>query len=428
MTEKVMGVNLSLLLSSPYSLTLHTLRFFPEVSMDLAKRVRQIKPSPTLAIDARAKEMKAEGLDVIGFGAGEPDFDTPEHIKQAAVDALAAGMTKYTPVPGTLPAKDAILAKLKRDQGLEYARDQIIISCGAKHTLYNIFQVMVQEGDEVIIPAPYWVSYPPQVILAGAVPVILETTEENSFVPLLEDLEKAITPRTKALVLNSPCNPTGAGYPRERLEEIAALAMEKGIFVISDEIYEKTIYDGFEFFSIAQVPGMQEQTVIVNGLSKTYSMTGWRIGYAAGPASLVGAMTRVQSQSTSNPVSFCMPAVEAALNGPQDFVSMMVVRFDERRRYILDRLRSMEGVSCFTPKGAFYVFPNFSGLYGRSYRGKVLENSTDLADYFLGEARVALVPGVAFGAEGFARLSYATSMENIQKGLDRIEEAIGALD
>ncbi len=396
--------------------------------MDLARRVSQIKPSPTLAIDARAKQMKAEGIDVIGFGAGEPDFDTPDHIKKAAVDALAAGMTKYTPVPGTLPAKDAILAKLKRDQGLEYAREQIIISCGAKHSLYNIFQVLVQEGDEVIIPSPYWVSYPPQVMLAGAVPVILETAEENSFVPLVEDLEKAVTPRTRALVINSPCNPTGAGYPRERLEEIAALAREKGIIVISDEIYEKTVYDDFKFFSIAQVPGMQEQTVVVNGLSKAYSMTGWRIGYAAGPAPLIGAMTKVQSQSTSNPVSFCMPAVEAALNGPQDCIAKMVDKFDERRRYILGRLRDIEGVSCFTPRGAFYVFPNFSGLLGRSYRGRVIGNSTDLADYFLGEARVALVPGVAFGAEGFARLSYAMGMESIREGLDRIEKAIGDLD
>jgi len=396
--------------------------------MDLAKRVSKIKQSPTLAIDAKAKQMKADGIDVIGFGAGEPDFDTPEHIKKAAIDALLGGMTKYTPVPGTLAAKDAIRAKLKRDQGLEYARDQIIVSCGAKHTLYNIFQALVQEGDEVIILAPYWVSYPPQVVLAGATPVIVETTEENDFVPALEDLERAMTMRTRAIVINSPCNPTGAGYPRKCLEEIAALAMDRGVFVISDEIYEKTIYDGFEFFSIGQVPGMQDHTVIVNGLSKSYSMTGWRIGYAAGPAPLIGAMTRVQSQSTSNPVSFCMPAVEAALNGPQDFVSAMVARFDERRRYILDRLRAMEGVSCFTPKGAFYAFPNFSGLYGRSCRGKAIENSTDLADYFLEEARVALVPGVAFGADSFARLSYATDLENIEKGMDRIEKGILALD
>jgi aspartate aminotransferase len=396
--------------------------------MDLAGRVKGIKPSPTLAIDAKAKQMKSEGIDVIGFGAGEPDFDTPEHIKRAAVEALAKGMTKYTPVPGTIPARDAVAAKLKRDQGLDYARDQIIISCGAKHTLYNIFQALVQEGDEVVIPAPFWVSYPPQVVLAGADPVIVDSTEENGFVPTVADLEKAMTPRTKALVINSPCNPTGAGYPRGRLEEIAALAMEKGIWVISDEIYEKTVYDGFEFFSIAQVPGMQERTVVVNGLSKSYSMTGWRIGYAAGPGELVSAMNKIQSQSTSNPVSFCMPAVEAALDGPQDFVSMMVAQFDKRRRYIVDRLNAMEGVSCFMPKGAFYAFPNFSGFYGRSFKGKKIGDSTGFADYLLSEAKVAIVPGIAFGADGFARLSYATGMENIEKGLDRIDSAVAVLE
>jgi aspartate aminotransferase len=396
--------------------------------MELANRVKGIKPSPTLAITAKAKQMKAEGLDVVGFGAGEPDFDTPDNIKQAAIKALNEGMTKYTPVPGTLEAKDAVIAKLKRDQGLEYARDEVILSCGAKHTLYNIFQALVQEGDEVIIPAPYWVSYPDQVILASATPVILETTEANEFVPTVEDLEKAITPKTRALVINSPCNPTGAAIPRARLEEIAEVIKGKDILVISDEIYEQEVYDGFEFFSIAQVPGMKEQTMLVNGLSKAYSMTGWRIGYAAGPKEIVGAMSKIQSQSTSNPVSFCMPAVEEALNGPQDFVAMMVAEFDKRRRYIVKRVNAMDGVSCFMPKGAFYVFPNFSGLYGRSFKGKTIENSTDFADYLLSESKVAIVPGIAFGADDFARLSYATSMENIEKGLDRIEAAIADLE
>ncbi len=395
--------------------------------MELANRVKGIKPSPTLAITAKAKQMKAEGLDVVGFGAGEPDFDTPDNIKQAAIKALNEGMTKYTPVPGTLEAKDAVIAKLKRDQGLEYARDEVILSCGAKHTLYNIFQALVQEGDEVIIPAPYWVSYPDQVILASATPVILETTEANEFVPTVEDLEKAITPKTRALVINSPCNPTGAAIPRARLEEIAEVVKGKDLLVISDEIYEQEVYDGFEFFSIAQVPGMKEQTMLVNGLSKAYSMTGWRIGYAAGPKEIVGAMSKIQSQSTSNPVSFCMPAVEEALNGPQDFVAMMVAEFDKRRRYIVKRVNAMDGVSCFMPKGAFYVFPNFSGLYGRSFKGKTIENSTDFADYLLSESKVAIVPGIAFGADDFARLSYATSMENIEKGLDRIEAAISDL-
>lgn len=395
--------------------------------MDLTNRVKGIKPSPTLAITAKAKQMKADGLDVVGFGAGEPDFDTPDNIKQAAIKAINDGMTKYTPVPGTLEAKDAVIAKLKRDQGLDYAREEVIISCGAKHTLYNIFQALVQEGDEVIIPAPYWVSYPDQVILASATPVILETTEANEFVPTIEDLKKAITPKTKAMVINSPSNPSGAAIPKARLEEIAQVLMENDIVAISDEIYEGQVYDGFEFFSIAQVPGMKERTILVNGLSKAYSMTGWRIGYAAAPKEIVGAMSKIQSQSTSNPVSFCMPAVEEALNGPQVFVAMMLTEFDKRRRHIVERLNTMDGVTCFTPKGAFYVFPNFSRLYGRSFQGKAIENSTDFADYLLGEAKVAVVPGIAFGADDFARLSYATNMENIEKGLDRIEAAIADL-
>ena len=396
--------------------------------MDLSKRVRGIKPSPTLAITAKAKQMKAEGLDVVGFGAGEPDFDTPENIKKACIDSLLAGNTKYTPVPGTDGAKDAIISKLKRDQGLEYARNQIVISCGAKHTLYNIFQALVGEGDEVLIPAPYWVSYPDQVILASAEPVIVETSESNNFIPTVSDLEKVTTSRTKALVINSPSNPTGGAATRQQLEAIAQYAVKKDMVVISDEIYEKIVYDGFKFTSIAQLPGMVERTVLVNGLSKAYSMTGWRIGYAAAPADLVGAITKIQSQSTSNPVSFIMPAVEEALNGPQDFIDTMVAEFDRRRIYMCDRLNSMEGVSCFKPQGAFYVFPNFSGLYGRKFKGKVIGNSGDFADYLLDEAKVAIVSGNAFGADDFARLSYAIAMPNIEKGLDRIEAAIADLE
>lgn len=396
--------------------------------MELANRVKGIKPSPTLAITAKAKQMKAEGHDVVGFGAGEPDFDTPENIKQACIDSLLAGNTKYTPVPGTDGAKDAIIAKLKRDQGLEYAKNEIIISTGAKHTLYNIFQALVGEGDEVLIPAPYWVSYPDQVILASAEPVIVQTSESNNFIPTVADLEKATTSKTRALVINSPSNPTGGAASRAQLEAIAKYAVEKDLTVISDEIYEKIIYDDYEFTSIAQLPGMKERTVLVNGLSKAYSMTGWRVGYAAAPADLVGAMSKIQSQSTSNTVSFIMPAVEEALNGPQDFIEMMVVQFDKRRLYMLERLNAMDGVSCFKPQGAFYVFPNFSGLYGRKFNGKAIEGSNDFADYLLDEAKVAIVSGIAFGSDDYARLSYAISMENIEKGLDRIEEAIAALD
>lgn len=396
--------------------------------MELADRVKSIKPSPTLAITAKANQMKAEGQDVVGFGAGEPDFDTPENIKQACIDSLLAGNTKYTPVPGTNEAKDAVIEKLKKDQGLEYARNQIVISCGAKHTLYNIMQALFQEGDEVLIPAPYWVSYPDQVILASARPVIVETSEENGFIPTVSDLEKATTSKTKALVINSPSNPTGGAATRQQLEDIARFAVKKDIIVISDEIYEKIIYDGFKFMSIAELPGMVERTVVVNGLSKAYSMTGWRIGYAAGPVDLVGAITKIQSQSTSNPVSFIMPAVVEALTGPQDFIDTMVAEFDRRRMYICDKLNSMEGVTCYKPQGAFYVFPNFSGLYGRKFNGKAIEGSNDFADYLLDEAKVAIVSGIAFGADDYARLSYAIAMENIEKGLDRIEAAIAALD
>lgn len=396
--------------------------------MELASRVKAIKPSPTLAITAKANQMKADGMDVVGFGAGEPDFDTPENIKQACIDSLLAGNTKYTPVPGTNEARDAVIEKLKRDQGLEYARNQIVISCGAKHTLYNIFQALVGEGDEVLIPAPYWVSYPDQVVLASANPVIVETKEENSFIPTASELEKVTTAKTKALVINSPSNPTGGAASRQQLEEIAKFAIEKDLIVISDEIYEKIIYDGFSFTSIAELPGMIDRTVLVNGLSKAYSMTGWRIGYAAAPADLVGAISNIQSQSTSNPVSFIMPAVVEALNGPQDFIGTMVAEFDKRRTYICDRLNSMDGVSCFKPQGAFYVFPNFSGLYGRKFNGKAIEGSNDFADYLLDEAKVAIVSGIAFGADDYARLSYAIAMGNIEKGLDRIEAAIADLD
>jgi len=395
--------------------------------MELSNRVKGIKPSPTLAITAKAKQMKADGLDVVGFGAGEPDFDTPDNIKEAAIKALRDGMTKYTPVPGTNEAKDAIIRKLKRDQGLDYGRGNIIISCGAKHTLYNVAQALFQEGDEVLIPAPYWVSYPDQVILASAEPVIVETTEENQFLATVEDLEKATTDRTRAIVINSPSNPTGSGYTRAQLEQIAEFAKSRDLTVISDEIYEMLIYDDYEFTSIAQLPGMQERTVLVNGLSKAYSMTGWRIGYSAAPENLTGAMSKIQSQSTSNPVSFIMPAVVEALDGPQDFIAMMLEQFDKRRRYIVDRLNAMDGVSCFTPIGAFYVFPNFSDLYERSFNGKKIADSNGFADYLLDEAKVAIVPGIAFGADEGARLSYASSMENITKGLDRIEAAIAAL-
>ncbi|MFB0508406.1 MAG: pyridoxal phosphate-dependent aminotransferase [Thermodesulfobacteriota bacterium] len=397
--------------------------------MTISRRAQQIKPSPTLTITAKAKAMKAEGIDVIGFGAGEPDFDTPDHIKKAAVKALENGFTKYTPAGGIDELKDAVITKFKRDNGLEYDRTQILISCGGKHSLYNLAQVLFETGDEVIIPSPYWVSYPPIVTLADALPVILETTEESGFKMDLDKLRGTITERTKALVLNSPCNPTGTTYTEGELREIADIILEKGIYVISDDIYEKIVYDGFQYVSIASFnKEIKERTIIVHGVSKTYSMTGWRIGFAAGPSSIIEGMNKVQGQSTSNPTSISQKASQEALNGPQDVVEAMVGEFQKRRNYVIDRINSWEEVSCVKPAGAFYAFPNCSSYLGRSFRGKPIRDSMDLADYLLNVARVAVIPGAAFGAEGFERLSFATSMENIEIGMERIDKALTELE
>lgn len=396
--------------------------------MKLAERVQKIQPSPTLVIDAKAKALKAQGVDVIGFGAGEPDFDTPQNIKDAAKRAIDSGFTRYTPVGGTDELKDAVIAKLQRDNGLEFTREQISVACGAKHSLYNISQALIQEGDEVIIPAPYWVSYPDQVLLAGGKPVFIETDESTSFKITPEQLEKAVTPRTRALVLNSPCNPTGSSYGREELRELGRVCLGHDFVIISDDIYERLIYDGLEFFNIASaVPELAPRTIVVNGVSKTYAMTGWRIGYAAGPREIIAAMTKMQSQSTSNPSSIAQKAAVEALNGPQDAVAMMTAEFAKRRSYIVDWLAAVPGFSCFRSTGAFYAFPNVSGVYGRSFDGRTISNSTELAAYFLEHARVAVVPGIAFGTDKYIRLSYATSLENIRKGIDRIEEAVANL-
>jgi aspartate aminotransferase len=383
--------------------------------MKLARRVASIQPSPTLAITSKAKAMKAEGIDVVGFGAGEPDFDTPAHIKAVAKKALDDGYTKYTPVPGSPQLKDAIIAKFQRDNGLEYQRENIIVSVGAKHSIYNVGQALFEEGDEIIIPAPYWVSYPDIALLAGATPVIVDTKEETGFKLSPEQLERAITPRTKCVILNSPSNPTGAAYTGEELKRIADVIVRRDVTVLSDDIYEKIVYDNFRFESIASFgEEIRKRTIVVNGLSKAYSMTGWRIG--------------IQSQSTSNPVSFCDKAAIEALNGPQDFLKEWVAEFDRRRRTIVERLHKIPGVSCLLPQGAFYVFPNFSRVYGKKTpSGKEIDGSTSLAAYLLEDHKVASVPGVAFGADDYQRLSYATSMKNIEKGIDRIEEAIKAL-
>ncbi len=394
----------------------------------LSNRAKSLKPSPTLAINAKAKSMQAQGIHVISFGAGEPDFDTPDHIKTAAIKAIKEGFTKYTPVGGTDELKDAIILKFQRDNGLTYKRSEVIASCGGKHSFYNLAQALFEEGDEVIVPAPYWVSYPPMVALAGATPIIVETREENGFKLSMDDLKKAITPKTKALIINSPSNPTGSAYTKQELERIAELALSHPFFIISDEIYEKIVYDDFPCVSIASLSEeIKKRVIIVHGVAKTYAMTGWRIGYAAGPEEIISAMTNIQSQSTSNPTSISQKASVEALTGPQEEVQKMVAAFEERRNYIVNRLNHLPGVSCFKPIGAFYVFPNFSSYYGKSYQGKKISNSTELADYFLEVARVAVVPGVEFGADPFERLSYATSMEDIREGINRIEAALKSL-
>ena len=398
------------------------------MTIGIAQRAKAIKPSPTLAMAAKAKAMKAQGIDVVDFGVGEPDFDTPENVKQAGIKAIQSGFTKYTPAGGTDELKDAVVDKLKKDNGLAYERSQVLISCGAKHSLYNIAEALFDPGDEVIIPSPYWVSYPDQVILNDAVPVIVETTEQEGFRISAAKLEKAITKRTKAFILNSPSNPTGLAYDRKTLEEIAAVAVKHRIYVISDEIYEKLVYDGFTHTSIASLnPEIKELTIVVNGVSKSHAMTGWRIGFAAGPTDVIKAMANIQSQSTSNPASISQKAALEALRGPQDFLPVMNAEFDKRRKYMVERLNKMKGVSCMLPVGAFYAFPNVSKLYGRSAGGKTVKNSADLAAYLLEAAKVALVSGDSFGADAYIRLSYATSLEIIKKGMDRIEEAVNAL-
>lgn len=394
----------------------------------VSERAMKVSPSPTLAIAAKAKQMQADGIDVISFGAGEPDFDTPQHIKDAACESLKAGFTKYTPTAGIAELKKAIVEKLKRENGLEYNASQIIVSLGAKHSIYNAVLATVNPGDEVIIPTPYWVSYPEIVGLADGKPVYVETDESTGFTMTIDQLRAAVTPKTKMLILNSPSNPTGGVYSSELIKQIADLAVEKGFYVLSDEIYEKIIYDGNEHVSIASFgPEIKKLTITINGFSKAFSMTGWRLGYAAAEKDIIDAIEAIQSHSASNMVSFTQPGGVAALNGPSEVVDEMVAEFDKRRKYIVGRLNGIEGITCPTPGGAFYVFPNVSKLFGKEYNGKKIENSDDLADYILSEARVALVAGSGFGAENYVRLSYATSMANIEKGMDRLAEAIKKL-
>ncbi|CAE6769748.1 MAG: pyridoxal phosphate-dependent aminotransferase [Nitrospira sp.] len=396
--------------------------------MKLAARVGRIVPSPTLSITATAKAMAAQGIDVIDFASGEPDFDTPEPVKAAAEAAIRAGFTKYTPSSGIDELRGAIADKLKVEQGLQYEKSQILVSCGAKHSLYNVAEALLEAGDELIIPVPFWVSYQDQTLLNDATPVLLKTEERDGYTISPDALEAAITPRTKAIIVNSPCNPTGATYDKTTLEGIAAAALRHDLVIISDEIYEKVLYDGARHISIASLsPEVAARTVVINGVSKAYAMTGWRIGYAAGPKALLTAMANIQSQSTSNPCSISQKAAVAALRLGNPFTAVMVAEFDRRRRLMVERLNNMPGVTCRMPTGAFYAFPNISGLLSKRWKDQPIGSAANLATFLLNEAQVALVPGEPFGSDIHIRLSYATSMEAIERGLTRIEAAIRRL-
>jgi len=388
----------------------------------IAKKAGGISPSSTLAIDAKFKAMKAEGMDVVGFGTGEPDFDTPQYIKDAAIKAIADGKTKYTPASGTVELKKAICKKLKDDNGLEYKPTDIVVSNGAKHSLVNAFMAICDPGDEVIIPAPYWVSYPEMVKLADGVPVILNTTEANDFKFTIDELKAAITPKTRAIVINSPSNPTGMVYSEAELRAIADVAVEKGIYVVSDEIYEHLIYEG-KHVSIASFnDAIKDLTIVINGVSKTYAMTGWRIGYTASSTALAKVMGNVQSHATSNPNTIAQFAAQAAIEGDGADIAEMRKAFKERRDYMVERISKTDGVSCLNPDGAFYVLMNISKVIGKTIDGAVIANSDAFADAFLDKCGVAVVAGSGFAAENYVRWSYATSMENIKEGIDRLEK------
>ena len=393
--------------------------------MELSKKFLNIEPSPTLLIDSKFKQMKADGLDVVGFGAGEPDFDTPKHIKDAAIDAINKGFTKYTPASGTIELKKAVCAKLLKDNGLNYEPSQIVVSNGAKHSLINAFGAILNPGDEVIIPAPFWVSYPEMVKYNDGVPVIMNTKEENGFKFSADELEKAINPKTKALVLNSPSNPTGMVYTEEELRKIADVAVKHNIFVISDEIYEYLIYDGAKHVSIASFNDkIKDLTIIVNGVSKTYAMTGWRIGYTASSEKIAKLMSNVQSHSTSNPNSIAQAAAVAALTGPTDDLKMMISAFDDRRKYMVEAINEIDNVSCLAPQGAFYVMMNIKGLIGKTIKGKLINDADDFSEIFLEKELVAVVSGKGFNAPEYVRWSYATSIDNIKEGIKRLKNLL----
>ncbi len=388
----------------------------------ISDSLKKIKPSPTIAVTQKARELKAAGKDVIGLGAGEPDFDTPENIKQAAIKAINDGDTKYTAVDGTPDLKKAIVEKFKKENNLDYTADQITVGAGGKHVIYNAMMATLNEGDEVIVPAPYWVSYPDIVLLAGGKPVVMKCDEKQSFKINPSDLEKFITPKTKWIILNSPSNPTGACYSENDIREIAkVLEKHPHVYILSDDIYEHVTYEGFKFFTIAQIEGLKERVLTMNGVSKAYSMTGWRIGYAAGPKEIIKAIAKIQSQSTTNPSSISQAASVEALSGTQDFIKKRADSFQERRDFVVKALNDIEGIECLNPDGAFYVFPSCKGLMGKKdTNGKEIKSDTDFVQSLLENSGIAVVQGSAFGLEGFFRISYATSMDNLKKALEKI--------
>ena len=397
--------------------------------IELAARVKDIKASPTLAVDAKAKALKAEGADVLNFSVGEPDFDTPPHVCEAGKAAIDERFTRYTPVPGILPLREAVCSRLSADHGWHYQPDQVQVSCGGKHGLYNMAQALFGPGDEVLIPAPYWVSYPPIIQLAGATPVIVPLDEESDFDLDPAVLHQYVSPRTRGIILNSPSNPTGSVLSARALEAIGKMALERGWAVITDDIYDTIVYGSDKLPHILDVdPRLSEQTLILNGVSKSFAMTGWRIGYTTGPKHIIAAMNKIQSQSTSNPSSVAQRAALAALTGPQDFPVAMRDAFVPRLAFIMEALTAMEGISCVRPRGSFYVFPNMSWCYGRKTKdGQVITDSVSLADYLLEKALLATVPGAAFGADSFIRFSFATSMEVLEEGMKRLNAALGEL-
>ena len=385
----------------------------------ISNSLKRIKPSPTIAVTQKARELRAAGKDVIGLGAGEPDFDTPDNIKNAAIKAIKSGDTKYTAVDGTPTLKKAIVDKFKRENKLNYSTDQITVGTGGKQVLYNVFMATLNKGDEVIIPAPFWVSYPDMVLLAGGKPKIVKCTEQEGFKLTTKKLRKAITKKTKWVILNSPSNPTGAGYSKKEIQDLAeVLIKNKKVYILSDDIYEHINYDDFNFFTIAQISKLKDRTLTMNGVSKSYAMTGWRIGYAAGPKDIIKAIGKIQSQSTSNPSSISQAAAVEALNGKQGFIKIRSKAFKERRDFVVKSLNNIKGISCLTPNGAFYVFPSCKGLLNKKTK---IKSDTDFVQKLLEKENVAVVQGSAFGLDGYFRISYATSMKNLKKAMDRIK-------